>query len=126
MESGEVVDGFGKALVAASTEYMQLFKSDLKFIRKTEDRVSACNMCFMRARDILKEEEKSKAVLFTFTITAYNLEQQRWDKCPGCGDPDINQQSITGKAWQGCYKCRVLLSSNGLIKAMDPNRGSKA
>ena len=87
MESGEVVDGFGKALVAASTEYMQLFKSDLKFIRKTEDRVSACNMCFMRARDILKEEEKSKAVLFTFTITAYNLEQQRWDKCPGCGDP---------------------------------------
>ncbi len=126
MESSEVVDGFGKALEQASNEYLRLFKSDLRFIKKTDDRVSACNMCFMRARDILKEQGKAEANLFTFTITAYNLEQQRWDKCPGCGDPDINQQSITGKAWQGCYKCRILLSSNGLIKAMDPNRGAKS
>lgn len=126
MESGEVSDGFGKALEQASSEYFRLFKSDLRFIKKTEDRVSACNMCFMRARDILKENGKAEANLFTFQIAAYNPEQQKWDKCPGCGDPDINQQSITGKSWQGCYKCRVLLGSLGVIKAMDSNRGAKS
>ena len=126
MESSEVNDGFGKVLARASDESLRLYKHDLSAIKKSEARVSAANMCFMRARDILKEEEKAKAVLFTFTITAYNLEQQRWDKCPGCGDPDINQQSVTGKSWQGCYKCRVLLSSNGLIKAMDSSKGAKS
>jgi len=126
LESDKVDDGFGKLLKQASGEYSQLFKRDLRFIKKSEERVSAANMCFMRARDIQKENGKAEVNLFTFTITAYNLEQQRWDKCPGCGDPDINKESSAGKPWQGCYKCRVLLSSNGLIKAMDPNRGAKS
>lgn len=120
-----MIDGFVKALGTATKEYLQLYKHDLSAIRKSEDRVSAVNMCFMRARDIERENAKAEAMQFTFTITAYDLENQKWDRCPGCGDPDINKESSAGKPWQGCFKCRVLLGSKGLIKAMDPSKGAK-
>ena|SRR4030042_829036 len=125
MESSSMIDGFVKALETATKEYLQLYKHDLSAIRKSEDRVSAVNMCFMRARDIERENAKAEAMQFTFTITAYDLENQKWDRCPGCGDPDINKESSAGKPWQGCFKCRVLLGSKGLIKAMDPSKGAK-
>lgn len=117
---------FVKALGQATNEYMRLYKRDLSQIRKSEDRVSAVNMCFMRARDIEREKGNNGRKLFVFTITAFDLENRRWDKCPGCGDPDINHESVTGKSWQGCFKCEVLLGSNGTIKAMDPTRGKGA
>lgn len=125
MEGSSIDDGFGKLLRQASDEYSQLFKRDLRYIKKTEDRVSAANMCFMRARDIAREQDKSEERQFTFTITTFDLENRKWDKCPGCGDPDINKESVTGKTWQGCYSCRVLLGSNGMIKSMDSSKGGK-
>ena len=122
MGDSEVVEtDFVKALGRATKEYMQLYRHDLAQIRKSEDRVSAVNMCFMRARDLVKED--SKVTLFTFTVSAYDPALQKWVRCPGCGDPDINQTSSAGKPWQGCYKCSVLLGSKGIIKAMDPSRG---
>lgn len=119
-------EGFEKALRQAAGEYMQLFRNEMAKIKRTEDRVSAVNMVFMRARDIERSKPNSERRLFTFTITAFDLENRKWDRCPGCGDPDINQESVTGKSWQGCFKCEVLLGSNGTIKAMDPTRGKGA
>jgi len=127
MESGGVEEqGFDSALDQAANEYLRLFKSEMAKIKSTEDRVSAVNMCFMRARDIEKAKGNNGRRMFTFTITAFDLENRRWDKCPGCGDPDINQQSASGHPWQGCFKCEVLLGSNGTIKAMDPTKGKGA
>lgn len=125
MGSGEIVD-FDGALDQAAKEYMRLFRSEMAKIKRTEDRVSATNMVFMRARDIEKASNANGRKLFSFTITAFDLEQKKWDRCPGCGDPDINQESASGHAWQGCFKCEVLLGSNGTIKAMDPTRGKGA
>lgn len=129
MESSgvEQENGFIEALGQATEEYKGLYKGNLKFIRGSAERASAVNMVFMRARDIEKAKSvKNGKQLFTFTITAFDLENRRWDKCPGCGDPDINQQSASGHPWQGCRKCEVLLGSNGTIKAMDPLRGKGA
>ncbi len=126
MEGSPVeAEGFEKALRQAAGEYMQLFRNEMAKIKRTEERVSAVNMVFMRARDIERGTAGAMRKLFTFTITAFNLDQRRWDKCPGCGDPDINKES-GGHPWQGCYKCEVLLGSNGTIKAMDPTRGKGA
>lgn len=114
----EVIDPMVNALEKANAEFKDLYTKGTKYIKATEDRVSAVKMIMMRARDIAREVGKDSAPSFTFTITAFNLDDRRWDKCPGCGDPDINQQSASGHPWQGCYKCRVLLGSNGTIKSM--------
>lgn len=123
MESSNVRNGFADNLDEAVKEYLRLYKHDLATIKVGSDRTSAVNMCFMRARDL--QREKDKPDLFVFTITAYDPENQRWERCPGCGDPDINKESVTGKMWQGCFKCRILLGSQGVIKAMDSSKGAK-
>lgn len=122
MESSSVVDGFEKALDQANKEFESLYRHKMSYIKKVEDRVVAAKMIMMRARDIEKEKATTTKRLFTFTITTFDPENRKWDKCPGCGDPDINKES-GGHPWQGCYKCEVLLGSNGTIKAMDPTRG---
>jgi hypothetical protein len=102
-----------------------LYTKNMRYLKKTEDRVAAVKMIFMRARDIEREGQKASQGQYTFTITAYNLGQQKWDRCPGCGDPDINKESASGKSWQGCFNCHILLGSKGIIKSMDPHRGAK-
>ena len=106
------------ALAKANAEFKQLYTQDTKYIRSAEDRVAAVKMIMMRARDIVREADKDSAPSFTFTITAFNLENRAWDRCPSCGGIDINHEAASGHEWQGCYKCRVLLGSNGTIKAM--------
>ena len=125
MESDRVegeVSEFVKALDQATGEYRTLYKEKLKFIKNSESKSAAVNMVFMRARDIERANANDGKRLFTFQIAAFDPENRRWDKCPGCGDPDINKET-QGHPWQGCYKCEVLLGSNGTIKAMDPSRG---
>lgn len=121
---------FDKALEQASDEYKGIFKK-LRFIKKIGDRVSAANMSFMRARDIEREIERVEREKdrgngngypkFAFTVTMYDPEGQTWNRCPGCGDPEINKVT-NGFDWQGCFRCHVLLDKTGIIKSMDPNR----
>ncbi len=117
-----MTEQFPEALTKAVDEYKKVYK-DMKFIKKTEARTSACNMAFMRGRDIERENIKPEDGhrKFCFTISTYNPDQQKWDRCPGCGDPEINKES-NGHEWQGCYKCDILLDSSGKIRSMDHNK----
>lgn len=109
---------FDKAMDQASKEYKDLFHK-LRFIKKASDRVSATNMGMMRARDIEREKGKQEnGHEFTFTISTYNPEMQKWERCPGCGDIEINKISQNGNEWQGCYRCHILLDKYGKIKSM--------
>ncbi len=114
---------FAEAGDQATKEYKDLFHK-LRFIKKAEHRVSAVNMCFMRARDIERENNTNEKSYpeFTFTISTYNPELQKWDRCPGCGDPEINKTAQNGNQYQGCFRCHVLLDKNGIIRSMSPKK----
>jgi len=113
-----MTETFDKALDQGKEEYLKLFKNGLRTIKKTEDRVSACNMVMMRARDIERENGRKDDHEFCFTISTYDPEHETWLRCPGCGDPEINKVSQNGNEWQGCYRCHVLLDKYGKIKSM--------
>jgi len=102
-------EDFSKAMDQASGEYKQLFHK-LKFIKKTDSRVSAVNMSFMRARDIERENGNGKTLEFVFNLSTLN-QDGTWDRCPKCGDPDINKVSANQVPYQGCYNpgCHILL-----------------
>ena len=113
---------FTEALEKAGSEFKdQLHK--MRFIKKMESRVDAVKMCFMRARDIERENNKddSSYPTFTFTISTYNPEQMKWNRCPGCGDDKIDKVT-NGTEWQGCFRCHILLDKNGIIRSMNPNK----
>ena len=116
-------ENLSQAMDQATVEYKSLFHK-LRFIKKVSDRVSAVNMSFMRARDIERENSKpdNSFPTFTFTISTYNPELQKWDRCPGCGDDKIDKTAQNGNEWQGCYRCHVLLDKNGIIRSMNPNK----
>lgn len=116
--NGVKEDGFEKALDQANAEFKQLYTEKMKYLKKTDDRVTAAKMVIMRARDIEREKSNGNGRKFVFTITAFDPEAKLWDRCPGCGDPNINRDT-DGHKWQGCYTCDILLGSNGTIKSMD-------
>ena len=114
---------FTEALDKAGSEFKEQLHN-MRFIKKMESRVDAVKMCFMRARDIERENNKddSNYPTFTFTISTYNPEQMKWDRCPGCGDDKIDKTAQNGNPWQGCYRCHILLDKNGIIRSMNPNK----
>jgi len=105
-----MTETFDKALDQGREEYLRLFKQGLRTIKKTEDRVSACNMVMMRARDIDRESNAKTSSEFVFNISTMN-QDGTWDRCPSCGDPDINKTAANGVAYQGCFgpSCHILL-----------------
>ena len=114
---------FNQALDQGKEEYHKLFSKDMKFIKKTEDRISACNMVMMRARDIERELNGDDKGPDTFNLVAFDFENLCWKYCPCCGSEDINQKSQTGKDYLGCKKCGILLNP-GQIKLMKrPKKG---
>jgi hypothetical protein len=119
-------DGYEKALDQANAEFKQLYTSKMKYLKKTDDRVTAAKMVIMRARDIEREANNGNGVpQFVFNLVAYDFENMLWLKCPGCGNPEIHQES-NGVKWKGCYKCRVLLDDKkAQIRSMLPPGAKK-
>jgi len=97
---------FTEALDKAGSEFKEQLHR-LRFIKKMDSRVVAVKMCFMRAWDIERESNAKTSPEFVFNLSTMN-QDGTWDRCPGCGDPDINKQS-NGHLWQGCYRCHILL-----------------
>ena len=97
---------FTEALDKAGSEFKdQLHK--MRYIKNVDNRVVAVKMCFMRARDIERESNTKTSPEFVFNLSTMNPDGT-WDRCPGCGDPDINKET-NGHPWQGCYRCHILL-----------------
>jgi hypothetical protein len=97
---------FTEALDKAGSEFKEQMHK-MRFIKKMDSRVVAVKMCFMRARDIERESNAKTSPEFVFNLSVMN-DDGTWDKCPGCGDPDINKET-NGHPWQGCYRCHILL-----------------
>ena len=100
---------FTEALDKAGSEFKdQLHK--MRCIKKMESRVDAVKMCFMRARDIERESNAKSTSEFVFNISTMN-QDGTWDRCPSCGDPDINKTAANGVSYQGCFNpsCHILL-----------------
>ena len=97
---------FTEALDKAGSEFKEQVHK-MRFIKKMDSRVDAVKMCFMRARDIERESNAKSNPEFVFNLSTMN-QDGTWDRCPGCGDPDINKES-SSHPWQGCYRCHVLL-----------------
>ena len=108
---------FNQALEQGKQEYQQLYNREMRFVKKTEDRISACNMVMMRARDIERELNGDDKGPDTFNLSMYDFEENHWKGCPCCGSPEINQKSAAGSDYLGCKKCGVLLNL-GQIKLM--------
>jgi hypothetical protein len=118
-----MADDYQQAIEQAVREYKGLYTKDLKFVKKADARAEVMRGVASRARDIYREN-MAPTRKFSFTISAFDVDKRLWDRCPGCGDPLINRDS-NGHAWQGCYKCDVLLGSNGVIQSMDHTKGKK-
>ena len=103
---------YKEALDQAAGEYKGLYCGPMRFIKGTEERVSACNMVMMRGRDLEKELNGEGDGPDTFNLSAYDFEENSWKYCPCCGAPEIQQKSPDGKDYLGCKKpsCRVLLN----------------
>ena len=103
---------YKEALEQAAGEYKEVYQTKMKFIKGTEERVSASNMVMMRARDLEKELNGEGDDPDTFNLSAYDFEENQWKYCPCCGAPEIQQKSPDGKDYLGCKKpsCRVLLN----------------
>jgi len=111
---------FTEALDKAGTEFKdQLHK--MRFIKKMDSRVDAVKMCFMRARDIEREANAKTSPEFVFNISTMNPDGT-WDRCPMCGDPDINKTSATGVPYQGCFNCHILLGKFQIRSMKSQNR----
>ena len=97
---------FDKAMEQAGQEFKdQMHK--MRHIKKVDARVVAVKMCFMRARDI-ERENNGKPIEYVFNISTMK-EDGTWDRCPKCGDPDINKVSANQVPYQGCFNCHILL-----------------
>ena len=100
---------FTKALDKAGAEFKDQLKK-MRFIKKVDSRVDAVKMTFMRARDIERESNAKSTSEFVFNISTMN-QDGTWDRCPKCGDPDINKTAENGIKYQGCFgpSCHILL-----------------
>jgi len=116
-------EDYDKAIDQAVSEYKGLYTEKMKFVKQVSVRAELVKAVSMRARDIYREGLVPNKK-FAFTVTMYDPEKGLWARCPGCGDPEINRDS-NGHAWQGCYKCDILLGSNGVIQSMDHSKNKK-
>ena len=112
---------FDKAIDQSSENYERVYKK-LKYVKSIEGKVELSKGIMMRARDLFREGQQPQK-MFKFNIRAYNVESGRWDACPGGIDHEINHLSTKNHEWQGCYKCDILLGSNGIIQSMDHSKG---
>ena len=98
---------FTEALDKAGSEFKEQMHR-MRSIKRIESRVDAVKMTFMRARDIEREGNSKTAPEFVFNISTMK-EDGSWDRCPKCGDPDINKVSANNVPYQGCFSCHILL-----------------
>jgi hypothetical protein len=113
---------FTEALDKAGAEFKdQLHR--MRSIKKMDSRVDAVKMCFMRARDIERESNAKATSEFVFNLSTMNPDGT-WDRCPGCGDPDINKET-NGHPWQGCYRCHILLGKFQVKSMKSQNKKEK-
>ena len=98
---------FTEALDKAGSEFKEQLHS-MRFIKKMDSRVDAVKMCFMRARDIERENNSKSNQEYVFNLSTMN-QDGTWDRCPKCGDPDINKIAGNGVEYQGCFNCHILL-----------------
>lgn len=107
--------GFEQAIDQANDEFRTLYTDKMKYVKKTDDRVTAAKMVLMRARDIAAEAN-GKPILKPLNVFAYDFTAHYWNACPVCGG-NVNQDT-DGKKWQGCRVCSLLLNSDGVIIPM--------
>ena len=98
---------FTEALDKAGSEFKEQMHR-MRSIKRIESRVDAVKMTFMRARDIEREENGKTSPEYVFNLSTMK-EDGSWDRCPMCGDPDINKTSANGVPYQGCFGCHILL-----------------
>jgi hypothetical protein len=98
---------FTEALDKAGSEFKEQMHR-MRSIKRIESRVDAVKMTFMRARDIDRENNVNSTQEFVFNISTMK-EDGTWDRCPKCGDPDINKISANNVPYQGCFSCHILL-----------------
>jgi len=98
---------FTEALDKAGSEFREQMHR-MRSIKRIESRVDAVKMTFMRARDIDRENNVNSTQEFVFNISTMK-EDGTWDRCPKCGDPDINKVSANNVPYQGCFSCHILL-----------------
>lgn len=119
MEAGGVIKepatGFEKAIEQANEEFRTLYTEKMRYLKKTDDRVTAAKMVLMRARDIASEAT-GKPITKPMNVFAYDYTARFWNACPVCGGA-VNQDS-DGRKWQGCRVCSLLLNSDGVIIPM--------
>jgi len=98
---------FTEALDKAGSEFKEQLHR-MRCIKKMESRVDAVKMCFMRARDIERESNSKTSPEFVFNLSTMNPDGT-WDRCPCCGEPEIDKTSQNGVPYQGCFHCHILL-----------------
>ena len=98
---------FTEALDKAGSEFKEQMHR-MRSIKRIESRVDAVKMTFMRARDIDREENGKASPEYVFNLSTMN-QDGTWDRCPKCGDPDINKVSANNVPYQGCFSCHILL-----------------
>jgi hypothetical protein len=98
---------FTEALDKAGSEFKEQMHR-MRSIKRIESRVDAVKMTFMRARDIEREENGKTSPEYVFNLSTMN-QDGTWDRCPKCGDPDINKVSANNVPYQGCFSCHILL-----------------
>ena len=98
---------FTEALDKAGSEFKEQMHR-MRSIKRIESRVDAVKMTFMRARDIDRDSNAKTSLEFVFNISTMK-EDGTWDRCPKCGDPDINKVSANNVPYQGCFSCHILL-----------------
>ena len=113
---------FTEALDKAGSEFKEQMHR-MRSIKRIESRVDAVKMTFMRARDIEREENGKTSPEYVFNLSTMN-QDGTWDRCPKCGDPDINKIAENGIKYQGCYNCHILLGKFQ-IKSMKSQIGKK-
>lgn len=113
---------FTEALDKAGSEFKEQVHK-MRFIKKMDSRVDAVKMCFMRARDIEREENGKKSSEYIFNLSTMK-EDGTWDRCPMCGDPDINKVSANNVPYQGCFGCHILLGKFQIrsMKSQSPKK----
>lgn len=119
-----MTEEYDQAIDQAVAEFKRLYTTDMKFVKPSAVKAELVKAVSMRAKDIYREGQQPLKK-FKFDIRAYNLDRSLWDACPGCKDVEITHKSDNGHEWQGCYKCDILLGSNGIIQSMDHSKGRK-
>jgi len=116
---------FTEALDKAGSEFKEQMHR-MRSIKRIESRVDAVKMTFMRARDIDRENNINSSQEYVFNISTMK-EDGTWDRCPKCGDPDINKVSANNVPYQGCFSCHILLGKFQIksMKSQNKKKGNE-